>query len=52
MAKLLLQATTAERWLEKLEKYDFDVFRDELQRTPPLIAPTRVSVPKRWKDQF
>jgi len=51
MAKLLLQATTTERWLEKLEKYDFDVFRDELQRTPPLLTQGRVFV-QAWKNQF
>ena len=51
MAKLLLQATTAERWLEKLEKYDFDVFRDELQRTPPLMTQARVFL-SAWKNQF
>ena len=51
MAKLLLQATTAERWLEKLEKYDFDVFREELQRTPPLMTQARVFL-SAWKNQF
>ena len=51
MTKLLLQATTAERWLEKLEKYDFDVFRDELQRTPPLMTQARVFL-SAWKNQF
>jgi NADH dehydrogenase [ubiquinone] 1 alpha subcomplex assembly factor 6 len=51
MAKLLLQATTTERWLEKLEKYDFDVFREELQRTPPLLTQGRVFV-QAWKNQF
>ena len=51
MAKLLLQATTADRWLEKLEKYDFDVFRDELQRTPPLMTQARVFL-SAWKNQF
>ena len=51
MAKLLLQATTAERWLEKLEKYDFDVFREELQRTPRLMTQARVFL-SAWKNQF
>jgi phytoene/squalene synthetase len=51
MAKILLQATTIERWLQKLEAYDFDVFREELGKTPPLLTQGRVFI-SAWKNTF